>query len=140
MERAIEGPQGDRVERDGAETTLAVRPGVMVSVRLKPLRSIPPNHLDRSKLTNFGVTCGDTQRSAWMLPVSYAWGPHKVYFQYARAGDASDTVGFSTGGKAWNVGYDYAFSKRTSAHVTTVHKVDLTKVVKLRAKFASRLR
>ncbi len=71
---------------------------------------------DRSKLTNSGVGGGDTSRGAWMIPVSYEFGPHKVYFQYAHAGDASNTA-TNTGAKAWNIGYDYAFSKRTSAGI-----------------------
>jgi predicted porin len=71
---------------------------------------------DRSKLTNAGVGGGDLSRGAWMIPVSYGFGPHKVYFQYARAGDASNTAN-NSGAKAWNIGYDYAFSKRTSAGI-----------------------
>jgi len=71
---------------------------------------------DRSKLTNAGVGAGDVSRGAWNIPVSYEFGPHKVYFAYARAGDASNTPG-NSGAKAWNLGYDYAFSKRTSAGI-----------------------
>ncbi len=54
------------------------------------------------------------KRTAWYLPVSYSWGPHAVYASYARAGDTSNDMGLSTGASAWNIGYDYAFSKRTS--------------------------
>jgi predicted porin len=57
------------------------------------------------------------KRSAWMIPVSYTFGPHKVYGQYAKASDASNTTGVDTGASAWNFGYDYAFSKRTSAGI-----------------------
>jgi predicted porin len=57
------------------------------------------------------------RRSAWMLPVSYEFGPHKVYASYARAGDMTNTPTVQTGAHAWNIGYDYAFSKRTSAGV-----------------------
>ena len=39
-----------------------------------------------------------------------------MYFSYARAGDATNTA-TDTGANAWNIGYDYAFSKRTSAGV-----------------------
>ena len=60
---------------------------------------------------------GNFKRTAWMVPINYAWGPHKVYFNYAKAGDSSDTSGVDTGAKAWSVGYDYAFSKRTSAGI-----------------------
>lgn len=56
------------------------------------------------------------RRSAWYIPINYAWGPHKVYFDYTRAGDTSNTVG-NSGGSQWSLGYDYAFSKRTSAGI-----------------------
>ncbi len=71
---------------------------------------------DRSTLVrNLGV--GDNRRGAWYIPVSYAWGPHAVYFQYAHAGDATNTPVNNTGANAWSIGYDYAFSKRTSAGI-----------------------
>jgi predicted porin len=57
---------------------------------------------------------GDYKRSAWMIPVSYAFGPHRVYAAYARAGEIKDTPGYDSGASAWSAGYDYAFSKRTS--------------------------
>ncbi len=57
------------------------------------------------------------RRSAWMLPVSYEFGPHKVYGSYAKAGDMSNTPLGNSGAHAWNIGYDYAFSKRTSAGI-----------------------
>ena len=57
------------------------------------------------------------RRSAWYIPVNYAFGPHKVYFDYARAGDASNTPGANTKASQWMLGYDYALSKRTSAGV-----------------------
>lgn len=59
---------------------------------------------------------GTSSRGAWYIPINYAFGPHKVYFDYSRANDASNTVGNSSG-KQWSLGYDYAFSKRTSAGV-----------------------
>ena len=72
---------------------------------------------DRSKndAANAGMTSTvGFRRSAWYIPVSYSWGPHAVYASYAKAGDASNTAGADTGASAWNLGYDYAFSKRTS--------------------------
>lgn len=71
---------------------------------------------DRSSL-NRNNNLGDNRRSAWYLPVSYSWGPHAVYFQYARAGQMTNDGGTNSGANAWNIGYDYAFSKRTSAGV-----------------------
>ncbi len=72
---------------------------------------------DRSKNNNAAaaaVTQTSQRRSAWYLPVSYSFGPHAVYASYAKAYDASNTTGIDTGATAWNIGYDYAFSKRTS--------------------------
>lgn len=57
-----------------------------------------------------------SRRTAWYIPINYAFGPHKVYFDYSRANDASNTAGNSSGSQ-WMLGYDYAFSKRTSAGV-----------------------
>ena len=68
---------------------------------------------DRSSVDLGAVT---SRRTAWYIPINYAFGPHKVYFDYSKANDASNTVGNSAG-KQWSVGYDYAFSKRTSAGV-----------------------
>lgn len=72
---------------------------------------------DRSTLADSSPTATDQSRSAWMVPVSYAFGPHKIYAVWARAGDTSNTPGSNRGATAWNLGYDYAFSKRTSAGV-----------------------
>ncbi len=69
---------------------------------------------DRSSLKNSGAA-GNNTRSAWMIPVSYAFGPHKVYFNYARAGKTSNVV--NSKGKQWGLGYDYGFSNRTSMGV-----------------------
>ncbi len=71
---------------------------------------------DRSSNDNAAIaalTTTNQRRSAWFVPVSYTFGPHAVYASYARAGDTSNSVG-DTGASAWSIGYDYAFSKRTS--------------------------
>lgn len=81
---------------------------------------------DRSSLDNSlngaasVVGAGKASRNAWMIPVSYSFGPHAIYGKYARAGSASGSaIAANTGGNykahAWSLGYDYAFSKRTSA-------------------------
>jgi predicted porin len=69
---------------------------------------------DRSNIDRSAVL-GDARRSAWMLPVSYTFGPHAVYAKYAHAGKVSNIA--NSGAHAWGLGYDYAFSKRTSAGV-----------------------
>jgi predicted porin len=65
------------------------------------------------------VGAGTARRSAWIIPVSYSFGPHAIYGTYARAGSASGSAiasGTGSNYKAhqWTIGYDYAFSKRTS--------------------------
>jgi predicted porin len=82
-------------------------------------RSSVDNHFQGYAST---VGAGTARRHAWFVPVSYSFGPHAVYGTYARAGHASGSnIAPSTGGdyKAhqWTIGYDYAFSKRTSAGV-----------------------
>jgi predicted porin len=83
---------------------------------------------DRSKLDNGQVQgsvvagIGTTRRTAWMIPVSYAFGAHKIYGVYSRAGRSSGSaIAAGTGGdyKAtqWMIGYDYAMSKRTAVGV-----------------------
>ena len=67
---------------------------------------------DRSRVDRFA---GDQSRGAWNIPVSYEFGPHKVYAAWAKAGHTSNVA--NSGATAWNLGYDYAFSKRTSAGV-----------------------
>ena len=69
---------------------------------------------DRSSLDGGPTT---SRRTAWYIPINYAFGPHKVYFDYARANDASNTPAGNTSANQWMLGYDYAFSKRTSAGV-----------------------
>ena len=68
------------------------------------------------------VGAGSASRNAWFIPVTYSFGPHAVYFKYARAGNTGGSAiaagtGGSYGAHAWHLGYDYAFSKRTSVGV-----------------------
>lgn len=59
---------------------------------------------------------GVNKRTAWMIPVSYQFGAHKVYFTYAKAGDVKNSVtgtANATGAKQYTLAYDYALSKRT---------------------------
>lgn len=57
-----------------------------------------------------------TKRNAWLLPITYMTGPHAIYFAYGKAGSTKNQVGgiWGTGATFWNLGYDYALSKRTS--------------------------
>ncbi len=79
---------------------------------------------DRSKRSANALNVASTtmSRNAWMIPVTYTFGPHAIYGAYARTGSHSGSaVAAGTGGdyKAtqWMFGYDYAFSKRTTAGV-----------------------
>jgi len=88
---------------------------------------------DRSKLDNYGglssnapATAGTAgnntvTRTAFLVPVSYEFGPHAVRLVYARAGSisgaSSGVTTDNTGARFTKLGYDYAFSKRTSAGV-----------------------
>jgi len=76
---------------------------------------------DRSKIKT-GFVNNNPKRGAWELPISYEFGPSKVYLSYARAGkitgaDAVFIDSSKTKATAWMLGYDYAFSKRTSAGI-----------------------
>lgn len=82
-------------------------------------------HYDRSEVdhtvnnvgvyTPFAPTATGTvaKRNAWMLPVSYSFGPHAIYATYIRAGDVKNVVSGATGAKKWVLAYDYALSRRT---------------------------
>jgi predicted porin len=83
---------------------------------------------DRSSIDNHvlgtasTVGSGTARRTNWMLPVTYTFGPHAIYGKYGHMGSASGSAiasgtGGDYGGHAWMLGYDYAFSKRTSAGV-----------------------
>jgi hypothetical protein len=58
----------------------------------------------------FGVSLGDAKRTAYEIPVSYAWGDHMVHLTYAKAGSVSSST--ATGANQLNFVYDYALTKR----------------------------
>jgi hypothetical protein len=61
---------------------------------------------------------GWTDRTAWILPVSYTMGAHAFYLSYAKAGDRKGAAAASdSGAKGTMIGYDYALSKRSSVGV-----------------------
>jgi len=72
---------------------------------------------DHAKLdAGLGAT---VKRNAWLLPITYMTGPHAIYFAYGKAGTTkvAGVSMFGTGASFWNLGYDYALSKRTSVGV-----------------------
>src|SRR5690606_9517322 len=71
----------------------------------------------------------ELKKKTWTLGVDWAVaGPHTVSLQYAKANDSKgnsdrgvgtgngrvEASGGDTGGDAWSLGYQYAFSKRTT--------------------------
>ena len=77
---------------------------------------------DQAKREN--VNGGDSKRTAFAIPVSYAFGNSTILASYAQANDldagATNTLantGSNTGAKMATVGYDYALSKRTNVGV-----------------------
>ncbi|MGZ3240150.1 MAG: porin, partial [Burkholderiaceae bacterium] len=75
---------------------------------------------DRASLQKVGHTSvlagADQNRTAWEVPVSYAFGNSTILASYTKAGNISNTAG-DTGAKLWVLGYDYALSKRTNVGV-----------------------
>lgn len=73
--------------------------------------------------TQFGATLGDAKRTAFEVPISYAWGDHMVHFTYAKAGNVSNAA--ASGANQMNFVYDYALNKKTFiAFIYTVLKND----------------
>lgn len=56
-----------------------------------------------------------TKRTAWMIPVSYSQGPHKVYFTYASLGKSKNATGTiaNSGARALTIGYDFEIEQGT---------------------------
>lgn len=81
---------------------------------------------DTSPATNSDF---NTKRTAWVIPVSWTFGPHKVGGTYGKAGNTTGGGSLftgqlatadmnQTGARYWMAGYQYAFSKRTNIGVT----------------------
>lgn len=58
------------------------------------------------------IEVGNNDRSAWMLNAGYAMGPITLKAMYMNADDIDGTP--NSGAKQWNLGVDYALSKRTT--------------------------
>ncbi|HEY8099115.1 MAG TPA: porin [Burkholderiaceae bacterium] len=73
--------------------------------------------IDRSYLIPVvsNVTGSAIKRSAWELPVSYAFGSNTLFANFTKAGDLSTAA--HTGAKMFVFGYDYSLSKRTDVGV-----------------------
>ncbi|MGZ5800000.1 MAG: porin [Burkholderiaceae bacterium] len=110
---------------EGRPTTVTAATADSSAVRLSGSYKFPFGlkaglQVDRSSLDNVGQTptvAGiHNVRTAWELPVSYAFGSSTVMGSYTRAGNISNTAG-GNGVKSYTVGYDYALSKRTNVGV-----------------------
>ena len=73
------------------------------------------------------TTTTELKRTSWNLAGTYDFGgPHSAFAGYTRAGDtkfsgagaAPAGTGADTGGKEYMIGYNYAFSKRTSGGIS----------------------
>jgi len=53
----------------------------------------------------------DVSRTSWILPVKYMTGPHTFSLSYAQAGKSSNVA--DSKAKMYNLGYQYALSKRS---------------------------
>lgn len=65
----------------------------------------------------------DGSRKTWNLALAYQMtGPGSILFGYTRAGDYKGTAVpvSNTGAKQWQIGYNHALSKRTSAGISYV--------------------
>lgn len=61
--------------------------------------------------TQFGASLGSAKRTAFEIPVSYAFGDHMIHLTYGKAGNVSSAA--ASGANQLNVVWDYALTKRT---------------------------
>lgn len=74
--------------------------------------------VDRAKIEELqlgGARGVNTSRTAWEIPVSYAFGNNTIFGSFTKAGNRSGVA--DSGAKMWTLGYDYALSKRTNVGV-----------------------
>lgn len=76
-------------------------------------------HYDNSKIHNFYGVGAAAKRTAWMLPVSYSFGPNMLHFTFSKAGDVKGKT--DTGVKKYVMAYDYALSRRTYVGASYVY-------------------
>jgi predicted porin len=80
---------------------------------------------NRSRLNNTDTGTRVAERTTWILPMSYTWGPNLIHAYYARAGTVNcdiavcaTTTGSDSKANMIAVAYEYALSKRTSLAAT----------------------
>jgi predicted porin len=61
-----------------------------------------------------GAAFGDVKAKQWALSVAVPMGPGKIGASYARAKDLEGLPYTDTGAHMWNLGYEWALSKRTA--------------------------
>jgi len=71
--------------------------------------------VDRARRESALVNGVTASRTAWSIPVSYAFGNSTILASYTKAGDLGGVN--DTGAKMYTLGYDYALSKRTNVGV-----------------------
>ena len=58
----------------------------------------------------YGASLGSAKRTAFEVPISYAWGDHMAHVTYGKSGNVSSAS--DTGANQLNLVYDYALTKR----------------------------
>lgn len=80
---------------------------------------------DKSRIKSTAAGVGDiSKRTAWSIPVSYAWGNHTIHVNYSiaekdKAAPFNPAAGqLDTKATMWGLAYSYDLSKRTSLALT----------------------
>jgi predicted porin len=68
------------------------------------------DHTDQVNGIATGTALSDAKRTAFLIPLSFQWDKHGVYFNYGQAGNTSSMD--NTGMKQYNLIYDYALTPR----------------------------
>src|SRR5664280_2060699 len=114
VEQRITGGVYTPAAQAGPPDLLAYRAGASYTLPIGLRLGVVYDHTqyDNYAFSSPASTVADTaaKRDAWMIPVSYAFGPHAFYVSYGLAGKTTSQA--DTGATQWNVGYDYALTKR----------------------------
>lgn len=68
------------------------------------------DHSDQINGISTGTALSDAKRTSYLIPLSYNWDKHGVYFNYGKAGNTSSID--NTGMTQYNLIYDYALTSR----------------------------
>jgi len=68
------------------------------------------DNTDQINGINTAGMLSDAKRTSYLIPLSYSWDKHGVYFNYSKAGNTSSYA--NTGMTQYNLIYDYALTSR----------------------------